>query len=220
VSFGRGKGLTGSGGGALLVNEPAGAAVVQRLTQLPPAGGNARALVTAAAQWLLGRPALYALPSGLPFLRLGDTVYRPPTAPRAMSRVSRAILGVTLTRADQEGAVRRAHAARLHAALAGNKREWVPSISADAQAGYLRFPIVLPPSALERARAARSLGIMPGYPRPLAYLPGFGSRAELPHGKPVGAEHLARHLFTLPTHSLLSERDLVRLEGWLRSLPE
>lgn len=218
LSFGRGKGITGSGGGALLGNDDAGARALAELrrTLAAPSRGT-RALAAAAAQSLLARPALYGIPSAVPFLRLGETRYREPALPAAPSVVSSAILAATWPLAAAESEVRRRHAARLLDALEGERRRWAVRAPERGRAGYLRLPLVLPAPARARAAGARRLGIMPGYPTALIDLPGFGARTLAPSAAYPGARLLAERLCTLPTHSQLNEDDLRRLEEWLGS---
>ncbi|HEX8692837.1 MAG TPA: DegT/DnrJ/EryC1/StrS family aminotransferase [Longimicrobium sp.] len=218
LSFGRGKGLTGGAGGALLAHDGAGEAVVRR-ARLHVSGTRSgwRELAGAAAQWALARPSLYALPAALPFLRLGDTVYRAPEPPEPLSRAAAAILAAGWEESLHEAAVRRRNAGRLQWALAAAGAR-VPRPPANATAGFLRLPVLADGEA-GRARAAspgaRRLGIMPGYPRALCDLEGFRARvANADDGFP-GARRLAEALFTLPTHSHLAEADLRRLEAWI-----
>ncbi|MCG6957571.1 MAG: hypothetical protein LJF04_16395, partial [Gemmatimonadetes bacterium] len=82
-----------------------------------------------------------------------------------------------------------------------------------AEPGYLRFPLVTPSgmAGFPDQAAARAAGIMPGYPRPLPELP--AAKASSLAGPPTpGAERLAQHLVTLPTHRLLSRRDKRRIQ--------
>ena len=81
LSFGRGKGLTSGGGGALYANTAPGQAALSRAgPELEHASGALRTLASSSAQWLLARPSTYAIPAALPFLKLGETVFRPPRA--------------------------------------------------------------------------------------------------------------------------------------------
>ena len=75
MSFGRGKGVTGGRGGALLVN-PGWRGGSDESPLLPGIRGVME-VPALKAQWLLARPWLYRIPASLPFLGLGDTVYRP-----------------------------------------------------------------------------------------------------------------------------------------------
>lgn len=216
LSFGRGKGTTGGGGGALLAPTAAGSALLARARARTAAGGvGVGALARLTAQWLLGRPAIYGLPAALPFLGLGETTYRRPTAPRGAARVHAAVLDRTLDLAPRELATRRERAARL--ADAARRHGWtVPTPPAEAAPAWLRLP-VLPPTQLDALalRRGRRLGVMPAYPRALADLPGFGERIANPGDDFAGARLLARRLVTLPTHGQLAESDVTGLEAWL-----
>ena len=215
LSFGRGKGITAGRGGALLARGAAGSAAVARVrAEVGRASWGLRELVFLKAQWLLGRPSLYALPSALPWLQLGETVYHAPAPLRGMSGVAARTLVNTLRLNDDEVEVRRAHAQRLLArAGAGLARVAVP---AGGEAGYLRLPFLASPAARQQAEgaAARALGIMPGYPRALCDLPGFAERVLNRGAAFPGARMLAERLVTLPVHSRLGERDLAALEAW------
>jgi perosamine synthetase len=221
LSFGRGKGVTGGRGGALLANNPRAAAALHALDAVPAAPSSLREVAVAAAQLILARPSLYALPSALPFLGLGQTVYHPARLPRAISRFALGMLRRTLALAGDEAMARRRHAIRLRSAVEGAASERLRPIEVPqpAAAGFLRLPVLASPqvaAAVASDPTARRLGVMPGYPRALCDLPGFGER--LVNGDELfpGARRLAAELLTLPTHSRLTEADLVALEGWAR----
>jgi dTDP-4-amino-4,6-dideoxygalactose transaminase len=216
LSFGRGKGTTAGRGGALLARGSAGIAAFARArAELGRPADGRREWAPLVAQWLLGRPSVYALPAALPFLRLGETVYHAPAPVREMSVVAARVLAVTLGLADHEARIRRANAARLLANPAAGVR-WV-QVQPGGEAGYLRLPALASPATRAAATSleARALGVMPGYPRALCDLRGFGKRVANRGDGFTAARTLAERLITLPTHRLLSERDLVRLETWL-----
>jgi dTDP-4-amino-4,6-dideoxygalactose transaminase len=216
LSFGRGKGNTAGRGGALLAHGAAAAALVDRArSECLPSLRGVRELVQLKAQWLLGRPSLYAIPASLPFLALGETVYHPAAPARTLSAVAARTLAATWVLGDGEARVRRANAARLLTrAGKGLTRIAVPK---GAEAGYLRLPFVASPAVRAAAGApeARALGVMPGYPGALGDLPGFASRVRNGEGVFFGARRLAQRLVTLPTHGRLNESDLAHLEAWL-----
>lgn len=218
LSFGRGKGWTGGGGGALLLGS--GAPESLRLpgaASLAASAGSGSVLFKSLVQWALGRPALYGIPASLPFLGLGLTVYHPPHAPRRPSDAMAAILLATELLIGNEVAVRRRHAERLAAVLVARKLGTVPRSTTTGEPGWLRLPVIPTDEFLTRLRrpeAARH-GIRPGYPLALARLPGFAARLRYPVPTP-GADLLADRLHTLPTHSLVTDSDLARLEHWLR----
>jgi dTDP-4-amino-4,6-dideoxygalactose transaminase len=216
LSFGRGKGVTGGRGGALLGNnEGAGAAVEALEARLAPApGAGAAALL---AQWLLARPSVYGLPSSLPFLRLGETVYHAAHPPGRLSAFALGVLAHTQALAAAEAAVRRTHAQRLLDLIGTGAMLRAYVAPAGTQAGYLRLPVLLPESAAAAADGgeSRRLGIWPSYPRSLADLPGFGERRLNPQDEVPGARALAQRLVTLPTHGQLQVHDLEALERWV-----
>jgi perosamine synthetase len=219
LSFGRGKGVTSGRGGALLANDDSGttalAAVCDRLR---PARTSAMEPIALLAQWLLARPSLYAIPASLPFLGLGETVYRRPRETRGMSPFALGVLPVTLASADDEAASRQAHAERLLARVgtAGPSLVTVRT-PAGAMPGYLRLPILVSGTRSKgmRSDAAKRLGIRPGYPGTLGELPGFGARVGNREARLSGARRLVGSLATLPTHDLLREGDLRALERWI-----
>ncbi len=219
LSFGRGKGLTGGSGGALLANDAAGARVVEGVRGLlgAPRRGWPE-LLTIAAQLILERPRLYGLPAALPFLRLGETVYRAPRPLRRPSRVSPPVVGATWHLAEREAETRRHNAERLLSAL-----RWQPGFETiitppRARPGYLRLPVLASPAVRRSAvePAVRRLGVMPGYPQPLCDLEGFRQRCLNRDAAFPGSRLLAARLCTLPTHGRLRLRDLERLELWIR----
>ncbi|HEX6909387.1 MAG TPA: DegT/DnrJ/EryC1/StrS family aminotransferase, partial [Longimicrobium sp.] len=108
LSFGRGKGRTGGAGGALLAHDPAGQTALRHARlRIGEREAGWRDLAAAAAQWVLARPSLYALPAALPFLRLGETVYHPPSPPRRLSRAAAGVLAAGWERAFAEAGIRR-----------------------------------------------------------------------------------------------------------------
>lgn len=222
LSFGRGKGWTGGGGGALLAFDEIGMGVLDRARAgLRRARRGWGALAALAGQHVLARPGTYALPAALPFLRLGETVYRAPHAPRGLARASAGIISRTQPLADAELAVRRRNAERLSLALRGDVRSGLQAIACQpgANPSYLRLPVLAPADrrGMVCDRRAVRLGIAPSYPRPLSELAEFAPRCGN-GGEPFsGARELAARLCTLPTHGQLDECDVMDLERWIHT---
>jgi len=216
LSFGRGKGNTAGRGGALLARDARAAALVDSVRRdvLPP-GRGFKELVQLKVQWLFGRPWLFAIPASLPFLRLGATVYRPPSGVRELSAVAAHTLEVTLPLSAGEAEARRANAAwlleRFRPGLAAVR------VPPDGVAGYLRLPFVVegPIQAAIDSAPAYALGIMPGYPKALCDLAGFGERVVNRSDRFDGARLLAERLATAPVHSRLSAADSGSLARWV-----
>ncbi|HXG48558.1 MAG TPA: hypothetical protein VNO52_13090, partial [Methylomirabilota bacterium] len=178
--------------------------------------GRFRQAAPALAQWALARPGVYALPASLPLLRLGETIYRAPTPPAEMSAFTAGVLGVTSRLVDAESEIRRRNAERLLRRVEQRAAIAVIQGAPGGVPGYLRLPLRGPGTrdpVLEMQ--GRRLGVMPGYPRPLARLAGFAERVGNAGGRFPGAELLASRLVTVPAHGKLRRRDLRRLEAWL-----
>lgn len=215
LSFGRGKGLTGGGGGALLARDPEHLAAATQHLAPAPGTGQAAYGVRVLTQWALGRPSTYAVPARLPFLRLGETVFSPPHRPTQMRPASARVLRRTLPLLPSELAIRRENATRLLALLsARGGRPVLPPPRVDS--AWLRLPVIGRRSETARRRGA-PLGCMPGYPTALIDLPEaqphLAARPQTP-----GAAALASTLWTVPLHSRLTQRDLERIAAWVGAL--
>jgi dTDP-4-amino-4,6-dideoxygalactose transaminase len=216
LSFGRGKGWTGGAGGALLLRPGIASINGNGRHQHSPIARELRTVAALAIQWALGRPALYGWPRALPFLRLGETVYREPGPIRPMSRAAAASVQASWSIAETESEARRRNARALLDELgtASHIRPVMPL--PQGSPGFLRLPVRLAYgfAGFESPQRARRTGIAPSYPGALESLPGI--RASLTGRQQCwpGAAELTRSLVTLPTHSRLGpgERDaLIRM---------
>ncbi len=209
LSFGRGKGLTGGGGGALLPNTPAGQEALLALSpQLGAGPGEVRTLAAAMVQCTLARPALYGIPASLPFLRLGETVYREPEAPAGISSAAAGILRATAGLVWAEADRRRANAEWFRSQLGESIRFPGGGIG---RSGYLRLPALGEDAPARAAASGAALGIMPGYPKVLNALSLSSDTAE----RFPGAECLVASLITVPVHGLLGPVDRERIVNWM-----
>ncbi len=211
LSFGRGKGRTGGGGGVLLAHRPDAVermrAIEHRLERPRGGLGGYAALW---AQWALGRPALYGIPSSLPFLKLGETLYRQPPPLRTMPYRAAAVLGATWDPSREEADRRRALARLWQDRLAQ-----VPGIASittgpPGDPGWLRYPVVADhrvAAALASSTAAR-LGVVRAYPATMSALPVSPRRLRGVPERFPGAEQLSMGLFTLPLHRYVTSNAL------------
>jgi hypothetical protein len=220
LSFGRGKGLTGGSGGALLVRgKRSSDAIIEAGTNLPGGSSGLSDVTKLAAQWTLGRPALYRLPASIPALRLGEMVFRPPRPPRGISRAAATLVIGAIALDDYELRVRRAHAAQILWSLRSTNIAPIRAI-AQSEPGYLRLAL------LDRrgrgrgsVRSGRSLGIARGYPMTLDQhaelqpLLVAGERAGL------GSLELRDRLLTVPTHSYMHAPDVDHVVDALTTVP-
>jgi dTDP-4-amino-4,6-dideoxygalactose transaminase len=213
LSFGRGKGTTGGSGGAMLVKTPALAEWTSSARTTLGAGSRGGVdVLKLAAQRVLSHPSLYRLPASIPALKLGEMVYRPPQSPCSMSLASAAVLRSTLGLDEQEVSSRRARAKDLISRLQDTSGVMPARAIAGGESGFLRLALL---DAVGGRARHPDLGALPGYPmtldqhvqlKPLLL---SGERA----GK--GAEALRDRLFTVPTHSRVSQFDIDRIWAWL-----
>lgn len=218
LSFGRGKGMTGGAGGALLANTPRGAATLGGLSVTGRASRGFRLLPGLAAQWVFGRPSLYGVPARMPWLGLGTTPFHPPHRPRPFPAAAYGVLQQTWDPAMDEIPVRQRTGDAWHAALRDIPHLTRVALGEHARPGWLRYPVLLTPALANRVRAeGPPYGIMPGYPRPLDALPDLPvlPSRDAPSGGFRGRA-LADALFTLPTHLQWSPLERSRALALLR----
>jgi len=214
LSFGRGKGMTGGGGGALLsIGERVPGAISAASARVAAPAHSLRTLAVTAAQWALGRPALYALPSAIPSLHLGETIYHPAHDPRAITSASASLVRAALARAGDDLAVRRRNAEVLELAVRNARDLTAIRPIAGAEPGYLRFAVRLADTRTEN-REQPAFGIVHGYPDTLADLAELRSSL-IGNEMLSGARELQRSIVTLPTHAMLGKKDLMNLCGWM-----
>jgi dTDP-4-amino-4,6-dideoxygalactose transaminase len=218
-SLGRGKALSVVEGGVILTDRDDLANVLDGLVARLPRYGLLQLLaliLKAAALMVLVRPALFWLPRGMPFLRLGETLFEPHFPMLRMS-------------AFQAG-LARGWRAKL-ASLRNTRRRmtdcWMAALDAaglrasDAFQGrrpaLLRFPLRISDddwrARLLSESASKGLGVMRAYPTSIDAIPAL-------QGKLAGvacpvAERYARELVTLPTHEYVTDGDVCTLGGLL-----
>ncbi len=218
LSFGRGKGWTGGEGGALLIRDERDRhAVVQDALQ--PAKPSAVILAKATAHWALGRPSIYRIPRTMPGLALGQTQYREVGIPRDMSPVAAALALGTKAQADACIEVRRTKSARYTALLANVGFSSQLRLPPRSEAGFSRFPALLPKgmATFRSPAAALRLGAAPGYPAALPHLDQVRPLLSAPPQLLPGARTLVEQLVTFPTHPMVRDDEQDRLVELLSS---
>ncbi len=219
LSFGRGKGLTAGGGGLLLAG-PEWGERLRAHSALRKGGRGLTGLAKSLAQWAFATPSMYWIPAGLPFLGLGETVYRGASEPAAMSRSGGGILAETTSLISAEAQTRRGHGEWWRERLHGDTHLQTPAVASSACSGDLRFPVLRGSARAGGlwSPSAAPLGVARGYPLSLDHLEGFGSKWAGSSRFP-GANRIAAELVTIPTHSLVSEDDVTRLDELLGEKP-
>lgn len=211
LSFGRGKGLCAGGGGALLLRDGSLATRVDAAAMGPPARGIG-SLVGTGIQWLLGRPALYALPSSLPWLHLGEMVFHPAHEPQSISVASSVLIHSALRLEPKAVAGRRAIARRLEDAARDSAGIGMCVGVEGSSPGFLRYPV----RDVENRRAPDPrLGVLRSYPATLLEQPQLSPILASNEPPVPGALELRRTLYTLPTHCFVRAHDVADLQRWL-----
>jgi perosamine synthetase len=204
-SLGRGKNINCGSGGLVLTRSPEIAAVIDRLAQYLPAPGmvaDIRTLGTVALQNLFLSPSLFWLPAGLPFLKLGETIFHRDFPVGVLPVFQSALLQSWPEQIASLTATRLSHSEYYvgHITSAHDYGREVP---------YLRFPLVLDTAEAKRHLLAdpqaRALGITGMYPGTIGSIPELA--ASLTRTAFPRAQRVASTLVTLPTHPLLRERD-------------
>jgi dTDP-4-amino-4,6-dideoxygalactose transaminase len=220
LSFGRGKGWTGAGGGALLARGEIAGDLDAR-SPLPSDDGVATSgstFVAALGQAVFGSPALYGIPAALPGLHLGETVYRPPGRIAEMSTICARIALATLAEADREVSARRALAARYRSIWRSGDGLNQVAEPVHGLSGALRYPLRVSGglASLGREAFSRALGIEASYPRVLPTLDVVASIGSFHSAGWPGAQRLVDELLTLPTHSFVEHEDFARITDLLQ----
>lgn len=223
LSFGRGKNITCGSGGAILTNDDrVGEALAQECAQLPSESVAARLknwVEVAATQFLIN-PSRYWFPSGLPFLKLGETKFYTDFPITRMDSVRAGLLRRWKKRLSRSTASRVNHAEHLLRSVPAHVQTITPS--GRGRAVYLRLPLLMrskqEKNALCRRSGEQGLGISPLYPSAVEQIAELSETLSSQH-VPQSAM-IAERLVTLPTHELMSEADLVRLCAAVNSVQQ
>ena len=217
LSFGRGKGVTGGSGGAVLVRTPELADWMLRTrSDLRAASRGVMDVGKLAAQRVFSHPNLYRLPASIPGLRLGEMVYHPPRTPVRMSSASSAMLRRSLEGQCQETSRRRHRAKEWVSRLRDAARITLIRPIPGGESGFLRLALTDNSRAL---KPCTSLGALRGYPMTLDQHPQLAPLLHRGERAGKGSEFLRDRLFTLPTHNRVDRHDVSRLNDWL-GIPE
>ncbi len=214
-SLGRGKALSTVEGGIILTNcDEIAAKIAREQRRLYEYGAleMGSLVLYALVLTVFLRPSLFWLPSSLPFLNLGKTVFDPTFRMRRMSGFQ---AGLALHWREKLEA--------LQAARRGSVRQWFGALM-PAQAALLNDPpplLRLPgraktahgASRLLSGGAKKGLGVSAAYPDAVSAIPelaGDFAGEDFP-----AARDLARRIVTLPVHTYVNSEDRRKILGLL-----
>jgi dTDP-4-amino-4,6-dideoxygalactose transaminase len=220
-SLGRGKNITCGSGGLIVTSSRPIADALRELTVEMPATSVAHDVATFVTLLVLSLfilPWLYWFPSGLRFLRLGETIFYEDFPVRWMSDFQalllrgweQQLLGLDRIRVENS----RHYLDALDVMRDQLRESGVRQPARQARGvPLLRFPVLLGGSAETRKALfdldGRSLGMSIMYPATIARIPQLAGQfadASFPR-----ADAVADRLVTLPTHALVSARDRARV---------
>jgi dTDP-4-amino-4,6-dideoxygalactose transaminase len=217
-SLGRGKNITCGSGGIVVTNSGPIAEALSPIYSdlpLPGAGETFSEYVQLLLMVFFIRPALYWFPAGLPFLKLGQTLYHENFPVKRLSGVKVGLLRNWRTRLEKSNRLRVEAAAdfirRLHLKSFGDPL------------AYLRLPVLMQ-SREQKERLCiesreKGLGVSPMYPSAINEVAEIG--LDFKGEAYPSAMEAAERLVTLPTHPFLSKQDKKKIcelfESSLRS---
>jgi dTDP-4-amino-4,6-dideoxygalactose transaminase len=205
LSLGRGKNITCGSGGIIVTNSSKIAAAVNSYyTPLKNPGlmEDLKEFLEYLSMAVLIHPALYWLPAGMPFLKLGQTLFYRYFPVRRMSGMKAGFLR------DWQYDLEWSN--RLRAETAADFRKSLPNGTMPGPSiPYLRLPVFVGDQATKDRicwlSEKQGLGISPMYPTAIHEIDEI---KETFNGKDFpSAKKMAEGLLTIPTHHLLSERD-------------
>jgi dTDP-4-amino-4,6-dideoxygalactose transaminase len=216
-SLGRGKNITCGSGGIVITNSVEISAGIGRLyseLQRPGFLEMLKEFLQLLVMAVFLRPLLYWFPNGLPFLKLGETLFHKKFPIKRLSEMRAACLWNWPKRLEISNGARNAARDYFRTHIPLNQQ---PAIQDGVC--YLRLPLILD-SRLTRDRLyfcaqAKGLGLSRMYPTSIDEIAEI--RENFVGQSYPGAKVIAERLLTIPTHPLVSDRDKQAICTLLRS---
>lgn len=223
-SLGRGKNLTTFSGGILVTDQDDLAdSIRSSIDDLTTVGGGEVALlIKLILLSLFLRPRLYWIPSMLPFLGLGETVFDEKFAVGRLSNMQIRLAVDTFENLGKYNDRRRDNARRLAGLIRDLPGCRVPGFDSADFPSYLRLPVMMPDAAT-RAKAVkelrrRGLSASAMYPDSIDRIENLGERLVTDGGEFPGARQVVKRLVTLPTHPYVTDEDIDNTAGVLTAI--
>lgn len=202
-SFGRGKAISGVGGGAVLM--PTECVLVNGSGARNSSWvSDARALIYWLGFRAFSHPLVYSIAERMPFLNLGATELHTAISQRAISRIELAAARAKLAEVTIEIEAMRRNAAEYARCLSAELLVQ-PYLNRDllgSEVTPLRYPVLAKSGAARNELLGKlsnqTLSCPPGYPQVLAGYSELLNHIEF--GKIDASREIAATLFTLPTH--------------------
>lgn len=215
-SLDRGKNVTSGSGGIIITSSDRIAAAIEReyaSLEKPHAVENILEFLKALMLALFIRPSLYWLPAGLPFLRLGETVFYRDFKIKKFSGMQAGLMRNWRARLEASNQARKDNAEYVCRCIGLD-------ISNDSSPPFIRLPILADNRNIRNSIYAlsreRGIGLSRMYPTSVNKIREI---EDLFYGKtfPTASE-VAERILTLPTHEFLSEKDKRTIVQFLKSI--
>ncbi len=210
-SLGRGKNITCGSGGIIVTNSGTIAEEIAKVYASIGEPAMAESVLELLKTVLLGlfiRPSLYWLPAGLPFLKLGETIFHKDFPVKRLSGVQAGLMRGWQERLEISGRTRTENAVFFQEKLGlrAGPAESLP---------FLRLPFLTKDKEAKEKLCSLSqvkgLGISRMYPAPVNEIREIQNRFQ---GKTFpAAKAVSECLLTLPTHHLLRKEDKASICG-------
>lgn len=208
-SLGRGKNLTCGSGGIIITNSVSIAGRISeeyKCIEYPSLIETLKEYLKVVLLTLFIRPSLYWFPAGLPFLKLGETIFYRDFPIKRLSGMHAELLGNWQSRLSELNEVRRKSAIWFCNDL--NLKKWNNRIPL-----YLRLPIIMQSRQLRdkilSLSQQKGLGVSTMYPTPIneiEEIKEFFIGTIFPMAKMV-----SERLMTIPTHPFVKQRDYEKI---------
>lgn len=209
-SLGRGKNVTCGSGGIIITNSDAIASFIENESRSLANPGFIESIIEflkVAVQNILINPSLYWLPSAMPFLKLGETIFCKDFPIKGFSGMKAGLMRNWRKRLEESNRIRKEngeHFSRLFGLDFGKKTS-VP---------FLRLPVIMQNKEerdiMYAVSSENGTGFSKMYPAPVHEIEEIKDRF-IGRTFPV-AGAVAGRVLTVPTHELLSEKDRDRIQ--------
>ncbi len=216
-SLDKGKNVSAIDGGLVVTGSDAIAAALDDEMSALRRPGPATSLVHVAkalAYFTMLRPWLYGIPTRIPQLGLGRTVFTTDFPLERADPVLAALGQVMLHRLDEFTVSRRANAAALLAALPGTAGLTAVRARPGTAPAYLRLPVLCGDARQRQAVMAAlqdaGIGATASYPASLVDVEALRPHLVNPDVPASGGRSVAKRIMTLPTHPFVTPADVAR----------
>ncbi len=214
-SFGRGKPLNLMHGGAIVTNSEKIANKIKWVyAQLPESSflTDIAVILKTFLYRLFFRPGLYWIPNSIPFLKLGETIFSLRFSITRMSRFTITLANSMLEKIDKFRLEREQISQKIITSLSNPHSAFrIPHL---LRCALLRFPLIFErPEARDTIHSrllSAGIGATGLYPVPLNKQEGVPEYLEH-NGLYPNAEYVSKRILTLPTHSLVSDKDVAKM---------